>query len=180
MLEHRIFYTTSNRESGVVDVESVDSEHVDGDLYHANQDDSIQAIKLFDDKDDRILVGEDRRTETLLTRHIREKQYKYEQYIVGGGYYATSTEVKFSGETTTRFEHNHKKTCIRVRDDTVISGQGSLDNSWQWNIESVGKEVDAKIVSSGPLFDLFDKKCVMIGSDEKELSPIDVFHRVSE
>jgi hypothetical protein len=186
-MNYRIFHhQESTRGLDVTDAELV-REGDEFDVYHT-EDENIEAIKYSKDGDvDKILLADDK-VKTVSGKqvcrtdisHIREKEHKFEQYIVGFGYYATSCDVGFFGETNKEVEHEWKETCVRIGSDTVVVGQSGYDNKWDWQLKETISDVRVWMNQDALSDALGGDKCVVVASDSRKLKPIDIFYRVSD
>lgn len=184
---YRIFH----RQESTAGIQVTDAQKVregdEFDVYHT-EDENIEAIKhsKYGDMGKILLSGNKTKniSENQVSKtdvsHIREKEHKFEQYIVGYGYYATSCSVGFAGETNKKVEHEWKKTCVRLGGGTVVVGKSGYDNEWDWKLEESESDVRVWIEEDAISDALGGDKCVVIASDKKRLKPIDIFYRVSD
>lgn len=165
-MKYRIFYSnTKTRSKRTLDGEIVRKES-DYTVYHTDLQE-IDAVKVFHSSDkESIILYENGDIIDTTVLHIREKEYEYEQYILGYGYYATSSNIGFYGEIDKYKENKAFSDNIRINRNTIIEGNAEYDNKWEWNIKEVGDNVSISINEGKLPEELDTEKCVIIGSDE--------------
>lgn len=167
-MRHRIFYSNSRtRIKKTIDGE-ITNEKSDHTVYHIKSN-NIKAIRSYNnDKSSEILYNDGSVIDTHIY-HVREMKHKYEQYILGYGYYATSSAIGFYGEYDCEKKSEINTDNIQINNDTIICGEADYDNNWSWDIKKCGDSISISI-DNGELAAALDSgKCVIVGSDE----PID-------
>lgn len=136
-------------------------------VYHARSGE-IDAIKVFNDNCDeesKVLYKNGGVIDSNIS-HVREMEYKYEQYIIGYGYYATSSKIGFYGEFDTIKDNELSSDRILINKDTVIIGEADYNNKWDWKIKKQNDDISTSVNTGKLPDDLDGDKCVVVGSDE--------------
>lgn len=181
-MKHRIIY--HNRKiniSGSVNAE-IAREESNHTIYHTDRED-INAIKVYNnnnkseillDNEDVIKADNDGVVDVTVD-HIRKMESKYELYIIGHRYSATSAQIGIYGEINKC--KKDKSTNILINKETIIEGDGSIDNTWEWEFKDVSDDIKISINTDKLADDLGGEKCVVVRSS----NPIDsvlLFDRV--